>query len=317
MKWSVSGSRMFFQCPRKWYYETIFANSRAKDPARREAFVLKQLQNIRAWRGKLVDQTISNFIVPRLNRHETVTLKEAADYAHKLFEMQLAFAKARRYRDPNIKKSDDEFEEDYCALFELEYDGALDAKLLSMAENEIAASITNFFNSGFFVQITESQPYLIAQRTVQFPFADVNVQCTPDLIVFFKETEPVIVDWKVETPKHKEHFIQLGTYAFALSKAKPHKDFPPEWLKIIADPSKIELIEFQLLRNRRLQYSLTEQDLVEIEDYIYRTSSRIRHMIDGNGSHSARDPTQFPKAKSSDACVWCKFKKICWEAILS
>jgi len=173
------------------------------------------------------------------------------------------------------------------------------------------ASLTNFFNSRLLAQINESHPYLIAQRAVQFPFADVNVQCTPDLIAFFKETEPIIVDWKVEAPKHKEHFIQLGTYAFALSRAKPHKDFPAEWLSTIADPTKVGLTEFQLLRNRELQYSLTEQDLVDVEDYIYKTSSRIQHMFNGNSS--ARDPTCFPQAKSANACLWCKFKKICWE----
>jgi hypothetical protein len=316
MKWSVSASRTFFQCPRRWYYETVFANSRAKDPARKEAFILKQLQNVRAWRGKLVDQVISNFVVPKLNRHETVSLKEALDYAHNLFETQLTFASTRRYREPNIKKSDDEVSEDYCALLELENGGTLDQKTLADLQNEIAISLTNFFNSPFFVQVTESHPYLIAQRAIQFPFADVNVQCTPDLIAFFRETEPIIVDWKVEAPKHKEHFIQLGTYAFALSRAKPHKDFPPEWLSTIADPTKVALVEFQLLRNRELQYSLTEQDLVEIEDYIYKTSSRIQHMVNGNGSKS-RHPSDFPQARSANACVWCKFKKICWEGTLS
>jgi hypothetical protein len=317
MKWSVSGSRIFFQCPRRWYYETVFANSRAKDPARKEAFILKQLQNVYAWRGKLVDQVISNFVVPKLNLHETVKLNEVLDYAHNLFEAQLAFATARRYREPNIKKSDEELQEDYCALFELEYDGAIDQKVLRTAESEIVASLTNFLNSRFLAQIIQGQPYLIAQRPIQFPFADVNVQCTLDLIAFFEDTQPVVVDWKVQAPKHKEHFIQLGTYAFALSLAKPHKDFPTRWLSTIADPTKIGLIEFQLLRNKELTYSLTEEDIVEIEDYVYKTSNRIQLMLNGNDTHSARDPTQFPKARSSDACMWCKFKKMCWREVLS
>jgi hypothetical protein len=313
MKWSVSGSRVFFQCPRRWYYETVFANSRAKNPERKEAFILKQLQSIYAWRGKLVDQVISNFVVPKLNRHEPLDLKEILDYANQLFEAQLAFATARRYREPNIKKSDEECEENYCALFELEYEGSLDQEVVKRARNEVVTSLTNLLNSGFLAQVTQDSPYLIAQRTVQFSFADVNVQCTPDLIAFFEKTPPIIVDWKVQAPKHKEHFIQLGTYAFALSRAKPHKDFPTQWSSTIADPTKIGLIEFQLLRNKELRYSLTEEDIVEIEDYIYKSSSRIQHMLNGNGANSARDPAQFPETKSSEACMWCKFRKICWE----
>ena len=317
MKWSVSGSRMFFQCPRKWYYEAVFANSRAKDPERKEAFILKQLQSIHAWRGKLVDQVISTFVVPRLNRHETLDLKEILEHANRLFETQLAFATARKYREANIRKSDDESEENYCALFELEYDGPLDQEVLKRARNEVVISLTNLLHSGLIAQIAQDSSYLIAQRTVQFSFADVNVQCTPDLIAFFEKIPPIIVDWKVQAPKHKEHFIQLGAYAYALSRVKPHRDFPTQWSSTIADPTKIGLIEFQLLRNKELRYSLTEEDIVEIEDYIYKTSSRIQHMFNGNGDRSAQDPTQFPQAKSSKVCMWCKFKKICWEDGLS
>lgn len=313
MRWSVSGSRAFFQCPRRWYYETQFANSRARDPNRKEAFLLKQLQNVHAWRGKLVDQVISNFVVPKLNHHETPELKQVLDYASRLFEAQLAFASARRYREENMIKSDEEFEEDYCALFELEYDGPLDEQVLKRAKDEVVVSLTNLLSSGLIAQIAHDSSYLIAQRTVQFSFADVTVQCTPDLIAFFTDSPPIIVDWKVQAPKHKEHFIQLGAYAYALSRVKPHKDFPTQWLSAIADPTKIGLIEFQLLRNKELRYFIAEEDLVEIEDYIYKTSSRMQHMLNGNSAHSENDPTQFPVTKSPKACTWCKFRKICWK----
>src|SRR5207245_1253356 len=99
----------------------------------------------------------------------------------------------------------------------------------------------------------------------------------PDLIVFYKDKPPTIVDWKVEAPHYKEHRLQLALYGYALSKVKPHKDFPEEFRKNGVDPKRIRLLEFQLLRNKMVDYALTNEDLTEIEDYIFTTSTRMRH----------------------------------------
>lgn len=308
MRWSVTASRIFLQCPRKWYYEIIFASPKTTDALRRETYLLKQLQSVHSWRGKLVDQVISDFMIPKLNLHMQPNISEALAYADKMFQEQLAFAKKEQYKNNNICEK-----RNYCALFELEYYGFLDSKILQMALDEIHRSLLNFFNSNLISELIEDGLRLIAQRTLQFPFANVTVHCTPDLIAFFKNKPPIIVDWKVETPKYKEHWLQLGVYGVAFSHIKPHKDFPAQWWNILKDPTKIRLIEFQLLRNRQIEYSLNEEDIIEIEDYIYKTSLCMQRIVNGFKDKKEIAINFLPTAKSPQTCINCKFRKICWK----
>lgn len=111
MKWSISASKVFLHCPRQWYYGTVFANLKTKSPDRTEACFLKRLQSIHSWRGKLVDQAITRFVVPKLNKHEPVDSDELLVYVNSLMQAQLAFANARLYRDSKAKATTD----DYCA----------------------------------------------------------------------------------------------------------------------------------------------------------------------------------------------------------
>ena len=230
MRWSYSAAQTFALCPRKWYFGTVLANGRASNELRKEAFFLKQLDNVHAWRGKLVDYVISNKIVPQLNKKIPFELQDSLDYADELIEKQISFAKSKKHRTGVSKSS---HPEDYCALFEIDYNGNLNNNDLDTAKKDIHASLTNFYNSKLLSMICEEKPYLIAQRPLQFSFAGVTVVSYPDLMIFFEKKNPMIVDWKVQTPKHKEHWIQLGIYAWALSKVNPHADFPVKWNKTI------------------------------------------------------------------------------------
>jgi hypothetical protein len=311
MRWSVSGSRVFLQCPRKWFFGSMFANSRCKDRNRKEAHRLKQLQSVHSWRGKLVDQVISEFIVPKLNRHENVDLVEVMARADTLFESQLRYAKSHLGQTPETNGAESSSDVQ-CSLFELEYNGELDQGLIDRAREEVRVSLSNLLSSRLMTDVTANGVYLVAQRTLQFRFANVSVSCTPDLIAFFPNRPPSIVDWKVQAPKHKEHWTQLGVYGVALSRATPHKDFPDSSRPHLVDPTKIGIVEFQLLRNQEIQYSLMQDDIVDIEDYIYTTSNRMLRMMNGSDTSEIRigllPTTTFP-----ETCMRCQFRKICWE----
>ena len=306
MKWSVSTSKVFQQCPKKWYYRTVFADSNSRNPLRSEAYVLKQLQSVHAWRGKVVDQTITMHIVPKLNAKQTVNKDEILRQARALFDAQLAFAERQEYRN-GAKKT----QYDYCALYELEYGTGLGDEILQTAKAEVDASLTNLLDSSLMKELSESS-HLSAQRRLQFQFANTYIECTPDLIAFFDEKPPLIVDWKVLSGYHREHWLQLGIYAVALSRVKPHRDFPEKWVREMSNPLNIRLLEFQLLRKRELPYVLTKEDIVDIEDYIYTSSVQMEHLLNGG----ARRPEQYietvPTTRYPGTCAKCSFKKICW-----
>jgi hypothetical protein len=195
----------------------------------------------------------------------------------------------------------------------LEYDGGLSETKLNRATDEIILSLKNLLNSGFFEEIIEANPTILAQRQLSFKFwdEDVRVTCTPDMIVFFEKNPPMIVDWKVHYMANTDAWLQLGVYAVALLNVKPHKDFPESFREIIKEPSDIRLIEYQLLRDQKREYSISVEDVLDIEDYIFRSSSHMKRLVNGQKSNLV-DINRFQTAKSPEICSRCQFKKLCW-----
>jgi len=97
MKWSVTTSKMFSKCQRKWYYFSIMASPRSTDPLRREAYLLKQLQSVYAWRGSLVDLVIQKRIVPEVKDHILPSENQVLDYAVQIMDKQISFVKGYLY----------------------------------------------------------------------------------------------------------------------------------------------------------------------------------------------------------------------------
>ena len=81
MDWSYSTSRVFRQCPRKWFFQKVVSDGRSKDNFQREANYLKKLQSVWAWRGSLVDKVVSEYAVPRMNQKKVVDGNDLVSYA--------------------------------------------------------------------------------------------------------------------------------------------------------------------------------------------------------------------------------------------
>lgn len=300
------------QCPRKWYYSEIFSSPRSKESIRKEAYLLKQLQSIHAWRGSLVDKVISTLIATKLRFNKLPTEQEALSYADDLADRQLAFGRACRHRASGLTKSG--AGDEYCAFYDLEYNGCLDEAQILQARKEIKTSLQNLFRSDFFNSINNGDTLgIIPQRTLMFQFADTTISCTPDLIVLFKNSAPLIVDWKVHYFGISEYWLQLGIYAVALSRVNPHKDFPSSIHDRLKDPTRIRLIEYQLLNNNQRDYSISEDDVAEIEDYIFKSSLDINNAVDGRKPIQLK-ASDFQSARSPNTCARCQFKKMCWES---
>lgn len=302
MKWSVSTTKLFQTCPRKYYYQQILADKNSDDPRARESYELKQLKNLYNWRGNLVDEVISRFVIPRINRGENLNEGWIIAHAKDLMRADLDSLKSSIGRSNNHSENH--------GFFELEYGIEVTEDTISSIENEVVTSLKNLFGSQLLAKIIEDGGYLVPQRRLYFEFGVAKISCMPDLIVFPKNSTPKIIDWKVESVI-REHWLQLGIYGYALSKINPHKDFPSEWHDFIKDPRKIELIEVQLLRNKMQTYQIKDDDVVDIEDYIHVTSKNILKLID----KSEIDINQFPTTNNPYNCQKCQFRKICWREL--
>jgi len=306
--WSISKSKLFTKCQRKWYYQTIVASPTSNDPLRKQAYQLKQLQSISAWRGSIVDRVIQHFIVPQIKRHTAPSEESVLEYAKGLMDKQIAFGKDKKHLCGDVSKSSSE---DYCAFFDLEYGTCLEQDKIAVAEQEVCTALKNLLSSSFLKAIVEENLYVIAQREVGYPLVEgVQISCTPDMVVFYKDKAPLIADWKVHVFGTTEAWLQLGIYAVALYKAKPHKDFPSNGFKI-QSPTEVRMVEFQLLKNSPREYSISNEDVADIEDYAFASASQMKKL--GNCSkYPDIDPTAFQTTRSPQDCEKCQFKKLCW-----
>lgn len=311
MVWSFSKSRIFSQCQRKWYYLDLVAYS-CKDPKRKEAYLLKQLQSVYAWRGSLVDNVITNQIIPKLKYGNPIKEEQIIDHSMELMEKQLAFGRERKHLLPGMTKS--AAGDDYCAFYDLEYNGGLNVDQLTEASEDVRKALLNLMRSDLIHKLKNENSYLVPQRALTCKYVDESIRAVPDLIVFHNDKPPTIIEWKVHSFGNTEYWLQLGIYGWVLSRVKPHKDFPSS--NLLEDPTRFRYIEYQLLSDEQREYTLTEQDFVDIEDYIFQSIIQIKRLTKGK-KFGEIDPKIFQTATSPKICMRCQFRKICWKGGLN
>jgi hypothetical protein len=308
MKWSITKSKTFSHCQRKWYYSEIVASPTSKDPIRREAYLLKQCKSLQAWRGSIVDQVIEKFVVPQIKIKRKPSEVEVMNICDAIMNKQLAFGKEALHRKLGVSKSKNP--ENYCAFYDVEYGGSLQEDKVQEAKKEARAALRNLLQDELLDDIMRQNSYIVAQRQLSFKLNSFSVSCTPDLIVF-NDGAPEIIDWKVHSFGNADSWLQLGVYAVALTNAKPHKDFPLTLQTKTQKATDIKLLEFQLLKNKKRQHFVTEEDEADIYDYIFKSCLDIEKVV-GVGNYETLDINQFQTARSPRFCQNCQFKKLCW-----
>lgn len=299
---------MFRKCQRQWFFKNHVANARAKDTLRKEAYYLSKLQSLAAWRGNIVDAVLSNTIVPALNRGQKPRLAAVLQEARTLFDTQLAFARLRRIREPNMTQ--ERGGTAYAALYAVEYDEPITDDDLSQAWTDIEHALTNFYEMDELAQIFRASSQLIAQRALSFSYNGTSVRMVPDVIVFYPNQPPTIIDWKVHTFGMQNYRLQLASYAIALTQCKPHVDFPRTLSRYSAQ--HINLLEVQLLTKVQRQYVLTEMDVESVYSFIARTAREMDLALNGETQKTLL-PSDFPVALDPDECQRCPFRALCWE----
>jgi hypothetical protein len=299
---------MFRKCQRQWFFKNQVANAIAKDVYRKEAYYLSKLQSLAAWRGSIVDTILSDTIIPAFNRRQTPHLRSSLQQARALFDNQLVFAQQRRIREPNMTQQRGGTA--YAALHAIEYDKPITDDDLSQAWNDIEQALTCFFEMDELAQIFRTSSQLIAQRALSFSYNGTPVRMVPDVIVFYPNQPPTIIDWKVHTFGMQNYRLQLASYAIALTQCKPHVDFPRTLSKYSAH--QVGLLEVQLLMKVQRQYVLTETDVESVYSYIARTAREMALALNGE-TQKTLSPFDFPVALDPDECQRCAFRSLCWE----
>lgn len=269
--------------------------------------MLSKLQSVSGWRGSLVDHVISTELIRSLSRGQPTTKRQLLTRARARFDRQLSLALRHAIRDPALPPSD---RNDLVAFRAVEYGQPPVPEEIERAWEEIERALANLFALDGLRQRLHGASTLIAQRPLQFAFSGVNVRAVPDLIAFYPDTPPLIVDWKVHVFGSNDYRLQLALYAMALLRCKPHRDFPDglhRWT-----PTDLRLVEAQLLTAVEREYALSADDCAQLEDYIAASASEMLHATSGlsNGELCAED---FAVTSQPSLCQRCSYQRLCWE----
>lgn len=305
--WSISEAKTFQRCQRQWFYKNILASATAKDVLRQRAYRLSKLDSISAWRGNIVDDTISKFVIPALRNGHPPSLEAAKRHALESFDRQLAFGRAHSLWG---KLSPAQAGPDFAAFHAMEYEGRLSANELECAREEVLCALTNLYGMHEIKARMRTAEYLIPQRALMFRHTDQTVRAVPDLIAFYRDRPPLIFDWKVHVFGLQEAWLQLAVYALALLRANPHKDFPATLQKV--RETDVCLVEIQLLKNEVREYSLDDDDVERAESYMAESILNIS-MVTRGLKHPELDADEFLVTQYPEVCTRCNFRSLCWK----
>src|SRR5437867_2471216 len=112
-QWSISTDRLFRRCQKQMFFREIAASHVAREPWRREAFILKQLKTMELWRGTVIHEGIQHYLVPALKRGSPLDWELLTRQTINRAREQLAFSEQRLYRKAGMVKGK---EEHFCAL---------------------------------------------------------------------------------------------------------------------------------------------------------------------------------------------------------
>jgi hypothetical protein len=301
LKWSISAHRCFQRCQRQYYFSNIMAYHNTNDKRRREAYILKQLQNLPAWRGRLFDKGIERFVIPAIKNGEFIDFEQVTQQTIELAHQQFAFSKARKYRDPGTKKgaAGDEF----CALFPHEYGLGVSHEEFESVLQDIVCCFENLQRLAEFLDYIRQRKWYGVQRTLSFNLDEVAVEGRPDLLFFRGEGQLTIIDWKTESNETSDNRPQLLAYALGAIRGWPQ-----------ARLEELEIYEANVMKDEVRRHHVTERDLLETEDFIFSSIFRIRSLIQG-GKFSDQHPEDYELANSPNTCQYCSFRKLCLEVL--
>lgn len=308
MNWSFSNQRRFRACQRQWYYQEVVASHAASDPQRRLAYELSKLQGLAAWRGTLIDSVLTDKVIPALNSRRLPSLDDTLANARQRFDAQVQFARAHRVHEKGMSPT--KHRESFAAWHDIEYGEDITQSDLQICWNEIETCIQNFYGMSDVIAELRNAIRCIAQRPLSFVYNGITVKAVPDVIVFRGQRPPLIVDWKTYRSDSHDHWLQLACYAIALTRCNPHKDFPQATSHLSANA--IQLLELQLLTNKKRMYQLSDDDQSDVENFIALSAHTMQLAI-GDAPKKTIEPERFPVAQSPTTCQFCSFKRICWK----
>ena len=299
MRWSISAHNTFRRCQRQYLFGQIMASHNARDPERREAFLLKQLQSLPAWQGNLVHKGIQKYVVPWLANGSLPDRDDVIRQTLAMADRQIAFSSSCQYRVDGQSKSS--AGDSYCALFEHEYGIGIAPERLEEVYETVSQCLRNLFNQQDLLDQLRHHSGHRSEWLADFRVAGTHVVVQLDLLCFQGGQMPVIIDWKVGSSESSDYSHQVMTYALSLLRSPICQNVEAEGVSVY---------EVNLLKNQIKPHIVTEDKIIETEDFVFQSIEEIR-AVGGDRTFESQHIEDYELARSWMTCMYCNFRKLC------
>jgi hypothetical protein len=307
VKWSYTTVNTLRQCNRKFYFSAILPTHGRKDPLRRKAYELKNMQNLKMWAGSVVDKFMEVKVIPMISKKMTLNFEQLADQALAMAEEQFRFSKNALYTDPAQKKG--EVNSTFCILNIHEVNEPYSEEELFEAYQTIKQGIRNLP----LIRMPDGTmliDYLTAcnSLTPNVNNWEVNIEnarVKPQMdLLGLSSWKPVIMDWKLSssfTSDYSRQLIICGITVYL--KRLENIEKPPYAYE------DIKLFEVNLLKGIVKEHLFTQEKAHELINFINLTADDIFTLV--GTSEAPNEIEDFELTDNDGLCTSCNFQTLC------
>lgn len=298
--WSWSRHEMFYDCPRKLYWQYYGSwggwDAHAPEPAVL-SYRLKQIKSVAMLVGQALHEVVRERLRMRRKAADSVPARQIKDELERRVLKRLRESRHRdweRFADPK----------GYAILFEDYYGPGVDE-----AGQEAALVAARECADGFAKSVYARRAFAIAKERLRIidpdrfeqmkiVIDDVSVYAAPDLVVEDDDGKAHIVDWKTGRVV-KANVAQLAVYGL----------FVAERLGVPIERVAAHLVYVRGGETEKHEH--LRESVAEARRRIATYTADVRSRLTDVEHNIAGDVSQFPMTDNRLSCKRCKFQEIC------
>lgn len=299
MRWSYSTQRTLERCHRQVAFAQVVASHNARDPERREAYLLRQVQSVAAWQGSLVHAVLATQVRDALRWGRTIRPNRLAAAVRTLAARQWAFSAAQQYRAQGQSKA--AAGDAYCALDLHERGDAVGTAIVEEVTAVAERCFTHLAAQEELLALLRGSSLLTTELPLTAQAEGIGVVATPDLLATHADGGLTIVDWKVSAHEGSRHGRQLGLYALLALRSG-------RWPALTLQT--LRLYEVNLWRDRVHAHTVDEEQMRDAAAYVEHGVRALRQVL-GDGTYAHLDLDGLAIAPQPETCAGCPFAGLC------
>jgi hypothetical protein len=243
-------------------------------------------------------------VVPALRKGRPLNWTELAEQTLRRAEEQLAFSAEKRYRKPGITKGNNA---NFCALVPHEMGRKVSAEEFIVVRQEVSTAFRRLAAFSDLWTALLGRKDCLPEKQFWVKFDDASIMVQLDLLFERNLGRPTIIDWKsYEVGGDTDARLQTALYGWALWKSRFYD---------LSAPENIDLLECQVMEGVIIRHECSQEVFDEVEDYIYRSLSRMFSLCRSRKLGEAR-LEDFAFTDNPNNCEHCVFRRLCVERAL-